>query len=304
MISRIGLFIILLLSLNIALIAADTAPADKSGTDTPPVANRPGRDRLLQILRERRAGEQASNLKRMTWKVDGVDREALVYFPAKPEKNPPLVFAFHGHGGRAEYSARKLAIHEFWPEAICVYPQGLPTAVPQIDPTGKMPGWQKFIGDQNDRDLEFFDAMLKSMKADHQIDEKRVYSCGHSNGGFFTYVLWASSRGDQLAAVAPIAALLDLKDIKGQKPKPVLHVAGEKDPLVKFEGQQRTIQQDRKLNACDPDGKPAGKFCTEYTSKNGPPVVAFIHPGGHEIPEGAVEKIVEFFKANAKLQAK
>ena len=40
------------------------------------------------------------------------------------------------------------------------------------------------------------------------------------------------------------------------KPKPVMHIAGEKDALVKFEWQQRTIERVRKLNGCDAEGKP------------------------------------------------
>jgi polyhydroxybutyrate depolymerase len=241
-----------------------------------------------------RAESSPGNLKRMTWQVDGQTREALVYIPAAPGEHPPLVFAFHGHGGRAELAARQFAFHTFWPEAICVYPQGLLTAT-QIDPTGKLPGWQKAVGDEGDRDLKFYDAMLAQMKADYHIDEKRVFCAGHSNGGFFTYVLWAA-RGDTLAAVAPISAFLNPKDATTLTPKPVLHVAGEKDPLVKFDLQQKMIDLDRKIDGCDPDGKPAGEFCTKYTSKDGPPVVTFIHPGGHAIPDGAPRRIVEFFK--------
>jgi polyhydroxybutyrate depolymerase len=126
-----------------------------------------------------------------------------------------------------------------------------------------------------------------------------VYSAGHSNGGYFTYLLWAA-RGDTLAAVAPVAAAVSGKDFKNQKPKPVIHVAGEKDPIVRFQVQARTMEQVRKLNGCDPDGKAAGTWCTEYSSKNGPPVVTYIHPGGHEVPDGAPQRIVEFFKDVAK----
>jgi polyhydroxybutyrate depolymerase len=80
----------------------------------------------------------------------------------------------------------------------------------------------------------------------------------------------------------------------------VLHVAGEKDPLVRYEVQQRTIESVRKVNGCDAEGKPSGKYCTEYTSKGGPPVVAYRHPGGHEVPDGSPERIARFFKDAGK----
>ena len=52
----------------------------------------------------------------------------------------------------------------------------------------------------------------------------------------------------------------------------------------------------RKLNGCDAEGKEAGKYCKKYASDKGTPVVTYIHPGGHEVPDGAPQRIVEFFK--------
>jgi polyhydroxybutyrate depolymerase len=236
-------------------------------------------------------------LKKVTWKVGGETREALVYAPAGAKK--PLVLAWHGHGGTAAYAARRFSFHTLWPEAVVVYPQGLPTPSPVVDPEGKRSGWQKSVGDLDYRDLKFFDAMLKTCLADYQVDPACVFSAGHSNGGYFTYLL-AAARGDKLAAIAPVAAAVTVRGQKDLKPKPVLHVAGEKDPLVKFALQERTIDLMRKLNGCGAEGKPAGKNCVEYRSKGGPPVVAFVHPGGHEIPDGAPERIAAFFKDQAK----
>jgi len=235
--------------------------------------------------------------KARTWEVDGVKREALVVAPAKASKDTPLMFVFHGHGGTARHAATRYLFHKSWPEAVTVYPQGLPTPGKLTDPEGKKAGWQHGPGDQKDRDLKFFDAMLTSLKKDHSIDAKRVYSTGHSNGGGFTYTLWAA-RGDAFAAVAPSSATVGAAFAK-LKPKPVLHLAGEKDALVRYDWQKRTMTQLRKLNGCDAEGKAAGKHCTEYSSKDGPPVVTYIHPGTHAFPAEAVGRMVEFFKAHA-----
>jgi polyhydroxybutyrate depolymerase len=141
------------------------------------------------------------------WDVDGVRREALVVIPeATADDQPaPVVFVFHGHGGTSRQAARSFGLHTHWPEAIVVYPQGLPTPGRLTDPEGKRNGWQHAAGEQEDRDLKFFDAMLASLKSEHEIDEARIYSTGHSNGGGFTYLLWAS-RPDVFAAVAPSSA--------------------------------------------------------------------------------------------------
>jgi len=57
----------------------------------------------------------------VTWDVDGVTREALIFTPAsaKDEKKHPLIFAFHGHGGSMN-GARAWGYERLWPEALVV----------------------------------------------------------------------------------------------------------------------------------------------------------------------------------------
>lgn len=238
--------------------------------------------------------------KRMEWVVDGVKREADVFAPSKSSSDPPpLVFGFHGHGGNMKIAARSFRLHELWPEAVVVYMQGLNTPGRLTDPEGKKPGWQSAVGEQGDRDLKFFDAVFASMKEQHKIDERRVYSTGHSNGGGFTYLLWAA-RDDVFAAMAPSAAAAGRVG-KDLKPKPVMHVAGENDQLVKYSWQQLAITQLRKLNDCG-EGAPWGtnKNCTLYSSKSGNPVVTLIHPGTHKYPDEAPALIVKFFQEHRR----
>jgi polyhydroxybutyrate depolymerase len=238
----------------------------------------------------------ATPLVHRQWTVDGVVREALVYAPASARTNAaPLVFAFHGHGGSMQNAAHLFGFHKLWPEAIVVYMQGLNTPGRLTDPDGTKPGWQKEAGDQGDRDLKFFDAVLASLRQDYRVDEKRIYASGHSNGGGFTYLLWAM-RGETFAAFAPSAAV-EARDFSRLKPKPVLHVAGEKDTLVKFAWQQKMMAALRRLNQCG-EGQPweGEKNCTIYPSKLGAPVVTLIHPGPHLVPAGAPASIVKFFQ--------
>ena len=233
---------------------------------------------------------------RRQWTVDGVVREALVYAPPQALSNAtPVVFAFHGHGGSMQNAARSFSIHTRWPEAIVVYPQGLNTPGRLTDPEGKRPGWQSAVGNQGDRDLKFFDAVLASLKSDYHVDKKQLYATGHSNGGGFTYLLWAE-RGEAFAAFAP-SATAAAQTFSQLKPKPVLHVAGENDTLVKFAWQQRTMDWLRKLNQCG-EGQPweGEEGCTLYPSKLDAPVVTFIHPGPHTFPAAAPAIIVKFFK--------
>jgi polyhydroxybutyrate depolymerase len=233
----------------------------------------------------------------MTWTVGGVEREALVFAPESAPKSggSPLVFAFHGHGGTMRAVARRWQFQAAWPEAIIVYPQGLPTTGGR-DPDGKRPGWQRIPGELDDRDLKFFDAALAGLRKQHTIDDNRIYVAGFSNGGAFTYLLW-DQRPDKFAAVAPCGSL-PKPECKFATPKPVIIVSGEKDPRVTIDKQKDAIERIRKINGATADGKSTGNGRTMYASETGTPVATVLHPGAHLLPPRAPRLIVDFFKAH------
>lgn len=228
--------------------------------------------------------------------VDGVTREFVALRRGTAGKPTPVVFGFHGHGGSMRNAARSFRFHELWPEATVVYMQGLNTPG-MTDPEGKKSGWQKFKGDQKDRDLAFFDAVLGKLKAEQIVDSKRIFCSGHSNGGGFTYFLWATRPG-LFAAIGPSAAGFGgLRGIEREslKPTPLIHVVGTEDPVVKPEGQERTLAQMRVMNGCDPvSDQPLG--LSESKSSKGAPVAVYRYKGGHKLPDDAPEKIIDFFK--------
>lgn len=238
---------------------------------------------------------------RMTWTLDGLEREALVFPPARKDGSPaPVVFGFHGHGGTARNASRSFHLHQVWPEAIVVYMQGVPTPGVLSDPEGKRTGWQHSAGQLKDRDLKFFDAVLATLHEKYPVDDNAVYATGHSNGGAFTYLLWAERRS-VFAAVAPSAAAS--RSFQSLQPLPAMHVAGQKDPLVKFAVQKRMMDAVRSTNGCDDQGVEWAKDCTLYPSSKEAPFVAFIHPGTHKYPEEAPALIVRFFKEHRRKPA-
>jgi polyhydroxybutyrate depolymerase len=236
---------------------------------------------------------------KLQWKVGDLQREGLIFAPASPAPDAklPLVFGFHGHGGNALQASRSFHLHEKWPEAVVVYLQGIPTPGRLTDPEGKRNGWQSQAGDHDDRDLKFFDAALADIKQKYPIDERRIYATGHSNGGGFTYLLWAE-RPDVFAAFAPSAAVAR-QELRTMKPKPALHLAGEKDNLVKFAWQELMITQVKRINKVQAEGEKWAEDCTLYKSTDGAPFVTYIHPGAHNYPAAGPELIVKFFKEHA-----
>jgi polyhydroxybutyrate depolymerase len=231
----------------------------------------------------------------MTFTVDGVKRQALVFAPKDSKEKAPLVFAWHGHGGNMSNASNSMKIEKLWPEAIVVYPQGLPT-VSGGDPQGLHPGWQAEAGTNGDRDLKFFDAMLQMLRQKFSVDDERIYSMGFSNGAFFSYVLW-SARPKPLAAFAICAGKLFPSDHL-MEPRAVVVIAGTADLKVNFQDQQQAIQTAQQLDSATGQGQPCGQICMLYPSPNHTPVETFIHPGGHVYPPWASDPIVKFFKAH------
>lgn len=247
---------------------------------------------------ESKTGKSAGELVELKWYINDTLRKALAYIPLSAQTRPtPLIFAFHGHSGTMYNMHRTHPFEQLWPEALIIYPQGLNTPGALTDPQGKAPGWQAG-NSMGNRDLKFFDAMLDSLAKNYSIDQRRIYATGHSNGGNFVYLLWAQ-RGNIFAAMAPTSTVPG-RNLRDLQPKPVFHLTGEKDPLVKPEKQYLTHQWLLKLNKCDLQGEKRGEYLTVYQSSINMPVELYIHPGGHEYPKAANEAIIRFFKQQQK----
>jgi len=238
--------------------------------------------------------------KLQTFNVDGVQRQAVVYVNMKPAPTAaaPLVFVFHGRGGKAENAAARFKLHEHWPEAVVVYMQGLPGAAGVKDRAGNQLGWQLSPGDQGDRDVKFFDAVLVQIQKQHKTDPDRVYVLGHSNGARFANVLW-QVRGDKLAALCSASAQGG-RLIRDCKPNSIFMIMGEKDNIVPFNGQRRSIDLVRRVLQTDESkAKTEGLARTEI-GKDNTELVIYIHPGGHEFPAAAIPLVVKFFQRHKR----
>jgi len=250
--------------------------------------------------------QSSGNYVNVTWQVAGERRTGILWIPGgdqkKPEKGWPVVFVFHGHGGTAQHSKNRFALEQNWPGAVVVYLQGLPTKGPLTDPEGKKNGWDMNTEPEKNRDVQLFDLVLESLKKEYAIDPAHVYVTGHSNGGGFTYYLWAY-RGDKLDAVAPSAAALGpTKGARTFAPKPAMIIAGTNDPLVKFAWQQGMMEIAKKVNQCKAQGKPWGNDATWYDSPLDAPVVTLIHDKGHMPPENLSQRVADFFKLMTQRQ--
>ncbi len=232
------------------------------------------------------------------WKVDRIQREALIFPPTKSNRKAPVIFAFHGHGGNMHFAARGMAFQNFWPEAIVVYPQGLPTASIRHRERKLEPGWQRDPGALGDRDLKLVDAILHTLHDQYSIDDRRIYATGFSNGGFFTYLLWAE-RADVFAAFAPGGSTI-LPTVHPTQPRPIFHYGGENDRLIPIQRQRQAIDFARNLDGCSASPSSCGENCLQYSSRKHAPVETYLHPFGHIYPPPVSAEIVKFFQEHPR----
>ncbi len=261
---------------------------------------------LLVLLLSLLLGAPASAQRLDTWRlqVGDVERAALVRIPeaARATENEagepaPVVFAFHGHGGRAPGFARRFGLHREWPEAIVVYPQGLPTPSRLVDPDGRRPGWQNVAGTQGDRDLALFDALLARLQEEAAVDPDRIHVTGHSNGGGFTYLL-LEERAEVLASVSPSASGKGRR--VGQTAAAgvaVLHAGSPDDELVKWVWQENALRSLREARRCgEPEPWARDERVVRFPAEEGADVLLFEHGGGHRHHPDHARLAARFFQ--------
>jgi len=167
----------------------------------------------------------------------GVERSYILHIPPGFDNLPPipLVLAFHGVGLDANEMMR---ISGFSSQAdvsgfIVVYPNG----------TGGTKSWNggHCCGEaakNNVDDVGFVRALIGELSTILNIDHKRVYATGFSNGAILTYRL-ACELADLLAAVGPVSATQVLEDMQSCQPKrpvAVIHFHGTADDPNPYNG--------------------------------------------------------------------
>lgn len=86
-------------------------------------------------------------------------------------------------------------------------------------------------------DSAYLSGVVDQIKANYNIDPKRVYFVGHSNGGFMSYRM-ACDHADQIAAIVALAGATFKDDSKCNPSEPVAVAAihGDMDETVPYAG--------------------------------------------------------------------
>lgn len=134
---------------------------------------------------------------RFTITVDGIEREYFVHVPTgyKATTVSPLVIMFHGSGQNGEQFYNISG----WKEVgdaeniLTVYPSALTYCVTEDGVTMNSSKWNAFQGGSEfcpdvkpKDDIKFMRQMLAALESKFNVDKKRIYMVGFSNGGQFS----------------------------------------------------------------------------------------------------------------------
>ena len=169
--------------------------------------------------------------------VNDLERTYYVFAPKSLKRNEkvPLVFVFHGGGGKALTMERSLGFTDLArrDKFIAVYPQGIGNNWNDGRVTDKSRAHRENIDD-----LAFVKKMIDELSNQYKIDKKRIYSTGASNGGFFSNYL-AANLSEKFAAIAPVIGGIAkpvADDFDPKKPISVFIIQGTADKAVPYDG--------------------------------------------------------------------
>lgn len=165
--------------------------------------------------------------------VEGQTRTYEVHVPSKydPRMPTPVVLIFHGAFMNGSLMVPFTGLNKTSDQHgfIAVYPNGTGKSLflffnPSSAATKHMPN-----------DVTFVDRLLDDLAGVVNVDPKRVYATGMSNGGMMCYRL-AADLSHRIAAIAPVAGTMTYTACQPSRPVSVLHFHGTDDKLVRFEG--------------------------------------------------------------------
>lgn len=167
---------------------------------------------------------------------NGVQRQYTVYIPEIYDGTTPvpLMFNFHGFTGNANghLGATRMKPIADTANFILVYPQG---SLFFGNTHWNVGAW---TNGSNANDLGFTEAMIDTLASTYNIDLDRVYSCGYSNGGYFSFEL-ACQLSHRIAAIGSVGGKMSSETFNACNPvhpTPVITIHGTQDNTVTYEG--------------------------------------------------------------------
>lgn len=241
----------------------------------------------------------------------GHQRSYRLHVPASYTSGVPaaLVLSLHGGGGNMDYQANDAYYGQISKSEqvgfIAVFPNGYSKL-----PGGKLATWNAgnccgAARDDMADDVGFIRALVQRLQTQLNIDRKRIFANGMSNGGMMSYRL-ACELSDVFRAIASVAGTDNTASCTPLVPISVLHIHAKDDELELFgggAGRQRaavtsfvavpdSIAKWVRLNGCSANPRRvlevSGAYCDVYAPCRGGAEVKLCvtETGGHSWPGG------------------
>jgi len=167
----------------------------------------------------------------------GLERAYHLHIPSSYRNSmaTPLLVALHGGGGNGQKMATlsRLSLLADQNGFMVAYPE----AVEHHWNDGR--GLSQYRSQrQNIDDVGFISRMIDDIAGDYNLDEKRVYVTGASNGAMMSLRL-GCELADKITAMAPVIGSMPenlVSECAPARPVPLLMINGSHDPLVPWEG--------------------------------------------------------------------
>jgi polyhydroxybutyrate depolymerase len=171
-------------------------------------------------------------------KIEG-KRKYVLYIPkAYDSSRPtPLVLFFHGGGGHMEHAASAYG----WEEKaeregfVVAFPNGASRLPRQHLATWNAGECCGYARDKNIDDVGFVKEVIADIKRQVNIDAKKIFATGMSNGGMMAYRL-ACEMADTFKAIASVAGTDNTKYCNPSRPISIMHIHAQDDTHVLFNG--------------------------------------------------------------------
>jgi len=257
----------------------------------------------------------------------GLERQYYLHVPSSYKSTLPtaLILNFHGGAGSPQWLRRITRMDNTADRRgfIVAYPRG---TRPDADTrkrtqrffwnVGKGPAGYFNAKISHIDDIGFVDKMLDDIESKFNIDKKRVYATGFSNGAGLTYAL-ACSLSNRIAAIAPVGCPFwnFPESCNPQRPVSIIYFHGTSDKCAPYNGgpseceagiassgrifisAQDTINIWEEKNGCSGSQEityQRGEVtCKTYTQCNQGTEITFceIKNGGHTWPGGLPYKL-------------
>ena len=165
--------------------------------------------------------------------IDDRTREYYVSLPQDTSKPFPLIINFHGFKSHAidQQGFSQMDNYAHQNGVGIVYPEGIKRS------------WN--VGHKrmknNENDIGFVNALIDSVSSKYNIDSDRIYACGFSNGGTFSYEL-ICGLSNKIAAFGSVGGNFSINEKRVcniDREIPLIHIHGTKDRLQKYNKSDR-----------------------------------------------------------------